>query len=64
MKWAKAEAETNTEDVDAVSEFYQVNRERAKEYLKLIRSDELDFIKNRVSKGGASEIGGRGRKKL
>lgn len=63
-KWAKVDAEANTEDVDIVSEFYQVNRERAKEYLKLIRSDELDFMRKRISKGGASEIGGRGKKKL
>ncbi len=63
-KWGKADAEANKEEVDVVAEFYQVNRERAKEYLKLIRPDELEFMKNRIAKGGCSEIGGRGRKKL
>lgn len=63
-KWGKAEMEANKEDVETVSEFYQVNQERAKEYLKLIQPQELDFMKKRISKGGASEIGGRGRKKL
>lgn len=62
-KWAKVEAEANKEDVDAVSEFYQVSYDRAREYLKLIRPDELEFMKRRISKGGATEIGGRGRKK-
>lgn len=63
-KWAKVEAESNKEDVETVSEFYQVNRQRAKEYLRMIQPHELEFMRNRINKGGCAEIGGRGRKKL
>lgn len=62
-KWGKAEEEGNKEDIEAVSEFYQVSHTKAKEYLKLINSDELAYMKKSVSKGGA-EIGGKGRKKV
>lgn len=64
-KWGKAEEEGNKEDIETVSEFYQVSRPRAKEYLKLINKDELEYMRKANSKGGA-EIGGvasRGRKK-
>lgn len=62
-KWAKVEEEANKADVDVVTEFYQVNRNRAKEYLKLINPTELDYMRKMVSKGGSDTIGGRGKKK-
>jgi hypothetical protein len=61
-KWAKVEEEANKADIEVVSEFYQVNRNRAKEYLKLINPTELDYMRKRVSKGGSDTIG-KGRKK-
>jgi len=51
-KWAKADAEAHKEDIDTVSEFYDINRIKAAEYLKLIRPDELEYMRRANSKGG------------
>lgn len=62
-KWVKVEAEADKEDVETVSEFYQVNRIKAAEYLRMIQPHELEFMRNRINKGGAQMIGGKGKKK-
>lgn len=51
-KWAKAEAPANLEDIEAVSMYYSVNKERATEYLTLLSESELDSIKKYMDPGG------------
>lgn len=52
-KWAKLEVPTNQADIDTVSEFYSVNKEKAAEYLKLIPETELEYMRKQNDKGGA-----------
>jgi hypothetical protein len=59
-KWAKADAEEQTEDIDTVSAYYNVNRQVAATYLKIVKPEELEMMRKANFKGGAET---RGRKK-
>lgn len=60
-KWAKPEPEANKEDIETVSTYYDVNRQRASEYLKLIQPHELEYMRKMNNKGGADL--GKGKRK-
>lgn len=60
-KWTKAEVEANVEDVETVSTYYDVNRSRAAEYLKMLKPEHLAHMRKMNNKGGA-EMPTRGRK--
>ena len=51
-KWAKLEELADQADIDTVSTFYQVNKERAAEYLKLIPPNELEYMRMKNGTGG------------
>lgn len=48
--WAKKAAKD--EDLDAIVEFYKVNRTRAREYLSVLSPEDVITIRRRLSKGG------------
>lgn len=48
-KWAKKQSDS---DIDAVSEYYGYNIEKAKTALTLLSSEQLEVIKKRLEKGG------------
>ena len=48
-KWAKQQKD---EDIELISQYYQVNIRRAAEILSLINKDELENIKSNTFKGG------------
>lgn len=48
-KWHK---EDNNENVQAICQFYQVSEKKAEEYLSILTNQQLDIIKQRLSKGG------------
>lgn len=48
-KWVKT---TSDEDVEFVCEYYQCNKIRAKEYLSLLSSEQLQAMKEQKEKGG------------
>lgn len=50
-KWPKAEKST---DLDNIQQTYQCNRNVAKEYLKLLSSENLQAINTIMDKGGAT----------
>lgn len=60
-KWIKVETASNKDDIDVVTEYYQVNKARAEEYLKLLTKEHIDQMRTFLNKGGA-EIKGRGKK--
>jgi len=49
-KWAK---KIKDEDVEVVSEWYGCSFAKATEILKIINNKQLDFIKQKLQKGGA-----------
>jgi hypothetical protein len=51
-KWYKLEKDSN---LDNIQEYYQCNRVIAKQYLKVLSSEELENINIKVSKGGATK---------
>jgi hypothetical protein len=51
-KWAKAE---ENPDLDMVMEFYNYSREKALSIMKILSSDDLLYIKQKMFKGGISE---------
>lgn len=61
-KWGKADAVANQDDIDAVSEHYKVNKDKAIEYLKVLGPQELEAIKKRNDKGGCNLPGKKGKK--
>jgi hypothetical protein len=61
-KWAKADAIDNQADIDLVSEFYQINKDHAKDYLKLLGYPELELIRQRSDKGGCNMPKGKAKK--
>jgi hypothetical protein len=48
-KWAKAQV---VSDIDAVKEYYGYSNEKARSAMTLLSPEQLDIIKNKVSKGG------------
>lgn len=55
-KWAKAEEVAAQADIDAVSDYYKVNKAHASEYLKLLSPEELSQIKAKLDKGGSETL--------
>lgn len=51
-RFSKWHTEKPSEDVNAVSEIFNINKDRAKEYLKLLSKEQLDTIKDLNNKGG------------
>jgi len=49
-KWIKAGKPD--EDVNAVAEYFRINKKRANEYLSLLNEEQLNNIKSRIIKGG------------
>lgn len=47
--WAKAE---KIDRVDDVMEYYGYSREKALQILPLLKGDQLDYIRKKISKGG------------
>jgi hypothetical protein len=47
--WAKAE---KIDRVDDVMEYYGYSREKALQVLPLLKGDQLDYIRKKISKGG------------
>jgi hypothetical protein len=48
-KWVKPTVEN---DVEVVKEYYGYNNEKARQVIPLLSSQQLEFIKNKVNKGG------------
>ncbi len=48
-KWAKADLESN---VELIKEYYGYSNEKARQVVSLLSSDQIEFIKNKVNKGG------------
>ncbi len=51
-RWYSWPKKVVTEDVEAISKYYNINIDRAKEYLALMNSDQLGHIKRLLNKGG------------
>jgi hypothetical protein len=51
-RFAKWEKPLDDADVELIMEYYSVSRQRAEEYKKLLTPDQLDTIKENMSKGG------------
>jgi hypothetical protein len=50
QKWVKAKE--NSKDLDLVMEYYKYSTLKAKEVLGLLSNDELNYIKDKLDKGG------------
>jgi hypothetical protein len=48
-KWVKP---TTYNDVEVIKEYYGYNDEKARQVIPLLSSQQLEFIKNKVNKGG------------
>lgn len=51
-KWAKVEEEGRKEDIDTLAEYYSINRDRAREYLKLVKPEQVEQMRKFLNKGG------------
>lgn len=51
-RYAKWHKEQNNENIEAICQFYTVSPKRAEEYLSILTDQQLDIIKQRLSKGG------------
>lgn len=51
-RFSKWEKSNNSEDVNAVKEYYGYSNEKARDVVKILSSDELNEIKRRMKKGG------------
>lgn len=51
-KWVKAD---KSADLDAVKEYYGYSEEKARSIMPLLSADQIDTIKQKVSKGGKSK---------
>lgn len=60
-KWAKVEEQANKEDIATVSEYYDVNEQRAASYMKLLKPENIAQMRVFLNKGG-SETKGRAKK--
>ena len=52
-KWVKPTVEN---DVEVVKEYYGYNNEKARQVIPLLSSQQLEFIKNKVNKGGRKQV--------
>ena len=52
-KWVKP---TTYNDVEVIKEYYGYNDEKARQVIPLLSSQQLEFIKNKVNKGGRKQI--------
>lgn len=50
-KWAKKDS-TNEDDIKLVMDHYQINRNRANEYLRILNKNDIDKIKSMYVVGG------------
>lgn len=50
--WAKVEEVANKEDIETVSKFYEVNLQKAAEYLPMIGPEELEYMRKKNDPGG------------
>lgn len=50
-KWLKEE---KIEELDIITEYYQCNKAKAKEILRILNGDQLEFMKNKLQKGGVN----------
>ena len=48
-KWLKA---SKIKDLEAIKEYYKYSNNRAKEVLSLLTKEQIDYIKEKISKGG------------
>ena len=48
-KWVKPDVEKN---VEVIKEYYGYSNEKARQVVSLLSSEEIEFIKNKVNKGG------------
>jgi len=51
-KWMKAD---KLSDIDAVKEYYGYSEDKARSVMQLLSTDQLDVIKQKISKGGKSK---------
>lgn len=52
-KWSKADADTiNT--IELIKEYYNCSFKKAKEYMGILNENQLEYIKERLFKGGKS----------
>jgi len=49
VKWAKSE---KNDDIEVIKQYFKYNTEKAIEALKLLNQDQIDELKNKISKGG------------
>lgn len=49
QKWHKA---TESIDIDAIKEYYDYSSEKAKEALRILSAEQLNYIKKIINKGG------------
>jgi hypothetical protein len=49
-KWNKT---TESQDIEAIKEYYTYSNEKARDVLTILTSSDLTFIKERLNKGGA-----------
>lgn len=52
-KWVKPTVEN---EVEVVKEYYGYNNEKARQVIPLLSSQQLEFIKNKVNKGGRKQV--------
>jgi len=50
-KWLKEE---KIEDLDIITEYYQCSKRKAKDILRILNGEQLQFIKNKLQKGGVN----------
>ena len=48
-KWLKA---SKIKDLEAIKEYYKYSNNRAKEALSILTKEQVDYIKEKISKGG------------
>lgn len=51
-RWSKWPKKIVDSDLQAISEYYHINNEKAKEYLSLLDNEQIDQIKKTLNKGG------------
>lgn len=62
-KWAKSEM---TEDVEAVMQYYGYSADKARQALKILTTDDLHYIKQKLERGGnhdKTRVSSRGKTK-
>lgn len=57
-KWAKKIELPEQSDIDLLKELYDVNQEKAEQYLTLMKPEEIKSLRERMFKGGSSKAKG------